>query len=144
VWHKFRAAAVKVIVTMRSVSIWLCVQGQSAEWNLYWVWDNIRARDNVIDWIRPRWFADWIVLWTRFSAPWDHPASYTIGTGSFPGENRLGRGVDHTPPSSAEVKERVQLYLYSSCVPSWQAIRRNLPVSLLPRPSDGCAVPDPV
>jgi hypothetical protein len=33
---------------------------------------------------------------------------------SFLGVERLGRGVDHPPPSSAEVKERVELYLYSS------------------------------
>ena len=38
-----------------------------------------------------------------------HPASYTMGTGSFPGVKRPGRGVDHPPPSSAEVKERVEL-----------------------------------
>ena len=37
----------------------------------------------------------------------------TMGTGSFPGIKRPGRGVDHPPPSSAEVKERVELYLYS-------------------------------
>ena len=31
-----------------------------------------------------------------------------------------GRGVAlNTPPSSAEVKERVELYLYSPCRPSW-------------------------
>ena len=41
VWHKFIAAAVKVIVTIRSVSIWLCVQGQLAELNLYGVWDTM-------------------------------------------------------------------------------------------------------
>jgi len=35
-----------------------------------------------------------------------------MGTGSFLWVNRPGRGVDHTPPSSAEVKERVELYLY--------------------------------
>ena len=28
-------------------------------------------------------------------APGDQPASYTMGTGSFPGVKRLGRGVDH-------------------------------------------------
>ena len=39
-------------------------------------------------------------------------ASYTMGTGSFPGVKRSGRGVDHPPPSSAEVKERVEIYLY--------------------------------
>jgi len=46
----------------------------------------------------------------RFSAtvqtgPGAHPASYTTGTGSFPGVKRAGRGVDHPTPSSAEVKE---------------------------------------
>jgi len=55
----------------------------------------------------------------RFSAPVQtgpgaHPASYAMGTGSFPGVKQLGRGVDHPTPSSAEVKERVKLYLYST------------------------------
>ena len=40
-------------------------------------------------------------------------SSYTMGTGSFPGVKRTGRGVDHPPPSRAEVKESVDLYLYS-------------------------------
>jgi len=35
-----------------------------------------------------------------------------MGTGSFPGIKRPGRGVDYTPISSAEVKERVELYIY--------------------------------
>jgi hypothetical protein len=55
---------------------------------------------------------------SRFSAPVQtglgaHPACYTMGTRCFPGVNRSGRGLDHPPPSSAEVKERVELYLYS-------------------------------
>jgi len=37
-----------------------------------------------------------------------------MGTGSFPGVKRLGHGIDHPPPTSAKVKERVELYLYSS------------------------------
>jgi len=50
----------------------------------------------------------------RFSAPVQtypgaQPASYTMGTGSFPGVKRPGRGDDHTPPAGAEVKERVEL-----------------------------------
>jgi len=50
----------------------------------------------------------------RFSAPVQtgpgtHPASCTRGTGSFPGVERLRRSVDHPPPSSAEVKERIEL-----------------------------------
>jgi hypothetical protein len=35
-----------------------------------------------------------------------HPSSYPMGTGgSFPGVKRPGREADHSPPSSAEVKE---------------------------------------
>jgi len=41
-----------------------------------------------------------------------------MGTGSFPGVKRPGRGVDHPPASSAEVKERAELYLYSPSGPS--------------------------
>jgi len=46
----------------------------------------------------------------RFSAPVQtgpgaHLASYMMGTGCFPGVKRPGRGVDHPPRSSAEVKE---------------------------------------
>jgi hypothetical protein len=45
-----------------------------------------------------------------------HPASYPMGTrGSFP-----VREADHSPPSSAEVKECVKLYLHSSNTPSWR------------------------
>jgi hypothetical protein len=40
-----------------------------------------------------------------------HSASCTMGTGSIPGVKRPERGVDHTLPSSVEVKERVELYL---------------------------------
>jgi hypothetical protein len=43
-----------------------------------------------------------------------HLTSYPVGTrGYFPGEKRPGREADHSPPSSAEVKECVELYLYS-------------------------------
>ena len=63
----------------------------------------------------------------KFSAlvqtgPGAHPASYTMGTGSFLGVKRLVRGIDHPPPSRAEVKERVELYLYSPSGPSWPAV----------------------
>jgi hypothetical protein len=36
-----------------------------------------------------------------------------MGARSFLGVKRPGHGVDHPPPSSAKVKERVELYLYS-------------------------------
>jgi hypothetical protein len=48
--------------------------------------------------------------------------------GLFPGgftprkETRKGRGTDHPPPSSAEVKERVELYLYSPSGHTWPVL----------------------
>jgi len=59
--------------------------------------------------IESRWGA-------RFSAPVQtcpgaHPASYTMGTGSFLGVKRPERG--HPPLSNAEVKERVELCICS-------------------------------
>ena len=60
----------------------------------------------------------------RFSAPVQagpgaHPTFYTMGTGSFPGVKRPGRGVDHPPSSSSEVEGRVKLYTCSPSGPSW-------------------------
>ena len=46
---------------------------------------------------------------------------------SFPGVKRPGRGVNHPPPSSAEVKERVEFHFYFSSVPSWLVIGQPLP-----------------
>jgi len=55
----------------------------------------------------------------RFSAPIQtgpgaHPASYTMGTRSFPGVKRPGHGIDHPSASRADVKEGVDLHLYSN------------------------------
>ena len=50
----------------------------------------------------------------------------------FPGVKRLGRGVHHPSPSSAQVKERVELYLYSPCEFSWSVLGRTLPFYLYP------------
>ena len=63
----------------------------------------------------------------RFSAhvqagPEAYPASYTMGTGSFPGGKRSGRHADHPTPSGAEVKEKVELYFYSPSGPSWPVL----------------------
>jgi hypothetical protein len=70
---------------------------------------------------------DRVQVRARFSAPvltgpGAHPATYTMGTGSFPGVKRPGRGVNHPPLFSAEVKERVELYICSPSTPSWKAI----------------------
>jgi hypothetical protein len=50
------------------------------------------------------------------------------------GVKRLGSDFNHPPPSSAEVKEGVQPYLYSPSGISWPVTGHNLPLtSYLPR-----------
>jgi hypothetical protein len=61
---------------------------------------------------------DRIPVAARFFAPVQtgsgaHPAFCTMGIGSFPGVKRPGRGVDHLHPTSSEVEEIVELYIYS-------------------------------
>jgi hypothetical protein len=67
--------------------------------------------------IESRWGA-------RFSdRPYGPPSlQYNGYRVSFLGVKRPGRDADHPPASSAEVKEKVQLYLYSSSEPSWRVI----------------------
>jgi hypothetical protein len=59
------------------------------------------------------------------TSPGAHLASCTMDTASFPGVKRPGRGVNHPPLSNAEVKNRIELYVYicSISTPSWQVIR---------------------
>jgi hypothetical protein len=75
---------------------------------LSWYNDSLRAG-------RP---GDRIPVGARFPTPIQtgpgvHPASYTKDTGSFPGIEGLGRRLDHPPASSADVKEIVELYIYT-------------------------------
>jgi len=68
--------------------------------------------------IESRWavrLSEPVQTWSRA-----HPASWVPGL--FPGVKWPGHGVDHPPLSSAEVKERVQLYLYSPFGTSWYVI----------------------
>jgi len=83
-------------------------------------------RGRYSDWLRAGRSRDRMPVGAIFSTPVQagpgaHPASYTMGTGSYPGVKRSGRGVDHPPASSVEVKERLELYLHSS-LPSWSVI----------------------
>jgi len=71
---------------------------------------------------------DQISVGERFStpvrtSPGTHPDAYTVDTSSLWGVRWPGHGINRAPPSSAKVKERVDLYLYSPSVPSWQGIR---------------------
>jgi len=40
----------------------------------------------------------------------------------FPGVKRPGRGIDPSHPSISDVKERVELYLYSASGPLWPIV----------------------
>ena len=66
---------------------------------------------------------------TRPDRPWDPPSLlYNRNRPSFPGVKQLGRGVNHPSLSRAEVKEIVELYLYSASK-SWPVLGRNLPIT---------------
>jgi hypothetical protein len=53
-----------------------------------------------------------------------------MGTGSFPGVKWPDRGVDLPTLSSAEVNEKVELYLYSSGS-SWPVLGWTLPFIII-------------
>jgi len=57
---------------------------------------------------------------TRPHWPWGPPSLLYNGYQVFP--KRLGHDIDHPSPSSAEAKERVQLYRYSPSGPSWPVL----------------------
>ena len=85
-----------------------------------WGWDSsVTATRYGLDGpgIESRWGARFAALVQ--TGPGDHPASYTIGTGSFPGVEQPGRGVYHPPSSSAEIEGRVELYICSPSGASW-------------------------
>ena len=70
---------------------------------------------------------DRIPLWARLSLPvLTDPGApnflYSRCRLSFLGIKRPGSGFDHSSPSSTEVKERVELYLYSTSGPSWPVL----------------------
>ena len=71
------------------------------------------------------------IFHTRPDRLWGPINGYRI---SFSRVKRPGRDVNHPPPSSAEVKERVELYLYSSFENSQAVLGWNLPSNFLPYP----------
>ena len=52
------------------------------------------------------------------TGPEAHPVPCTVGTGSFLGEKQLGHGADHSPLSSAEIVNGLELHLHLVSVPA--------------------------
>ena len=76
---------------------------------------------------------DWIPVGARFSArvhngPESLPASYTMNTGTSLAVKRPGPDVVYPSLSTAEVKERVELYIYTTSETSWPVLGCNLPL----------------
>jgi hypothetical protein len=56
--------------------------------------------------------------------PTQPPIQWVPGAPSL-GVKRPGREAEHSSPSSAEVKERVELHLYSPNTPSWRGAQKK-------------------
>ena len=90
-----------------------------------------RQRSRYSDSLRAGRCREPIPVRARFSAPVQigpgaHSASYTMRTGSLSRGKAAGAWRNHPPLSSAEVKERVELYFYSPSGPSWLVLGRTL------------------
>ena len=87
-------------------------------------WQHIRYSNSL----HARWSKVQIPVGMRFSAhfqtsPVAHKASYS---GSFLGVMRMRGGINHLPPPSTKVKERIQLYIYSPSGLSWPVLGWSL------------------
>ena len=76
--------------------------------------------------IESRWGRDFSASFQ--TVPGAHQSSYTMGTGSFLGGKAAGEWRWPPTPSSAGIKERIELYIYSTSEPSWSVIGWNLPL----------------
>jgi hypothetical protein len=71
--------------------------------------------------IESQWGDD--IFRTRSDRPWGpHSPLYSGCRISFQGVKRPRCGVEHPPTTSAKVKERVELYLFSPSGSSWSVI----------------------
>jgi hypothetical protein len=57
------------------------------------------------------------IFWTHPDYYWGPPSHLYNGYQVFPGGRAAGHGVDNPHPSSAKVKERIELYFYSPSGP---------------------------
>jgi hypothetical protein len=72
--------------------------------------------------IKSQWGQDFPHASRLALGPTQPPIQWVLGLSGGGGVKRPGRGVDHPPPSSAGVKERVELYLCFPSGPSWPVL----------------------
>jgi hypothetical protein len=130
----------RAVVHRRSHNVgdtWTNEYETQAEWHRKGWYRLEGRRDSVVGittTLRAGRSGDRIPVGARFSAPVQtgseaHQASYTKETRSLPVVKRPELGVDQPPPSSAEVKERVKLFLHSPSGPSWAVLGLTSPLS---------------
>jgi hypothetical protein len=92
----------------------------------------LRGQDRVVT-IATRYGLDGPGIESRWWRDFPHPSRLALRFMQPPIRwirvNHWGKAVGAwrlAPPSSADVKERVQLYIYAPSVSSWQIIGRNL------------------
>jgi hypothetical protein len=90
--------------------------------------------DNSLHWRRPTVLCVWPdrisvggeIFYTCPDRPWGPPSLLYNGYRVFPGGKAAGAWRWPPTLSSAQVKERVELYLYSTSGPSWPCYRLNI------------------
>jgi hypothetical protein len=88
----------------------MCKQGRSIVWfGMCMLVCGLGSSVGIATELRAGWSGDLIPVGARFFAHVQtsaeaHPASCTMGTGSFSGVKRPGHDADHPPPSSAKVE----------------------------------------
>jgi hypothetical protein len=88
----------------------------------YRVYCNVLGQDSVVG-TAIRYGMDGPGVESQLGRGFPHPSRPALGPTQPPIQWVL---VHSPPPNSAEVKERVQVYLYSSSVPSWHVIGRTV------------------
>ena len=120
--HLLQHNLVKVRLTMLRTLSRHCIEHYKLS-DVYLIYGEPGYVSRYSDSLQARRSGDRIPVGARFSAPVQtgpgaHPASYTMGTGSFPGVKRPGRDVDH-PPHLAPKSKKEQS---SPSGPSWSVI----------------------
>ena len=81
----------------------------------------------------------WVIRgWIRAEGLWSTQPPVKSAPSLFPGVKRPGRGLDHPFPSSTEVKDKVELYIYFPSRPSWHVLDGTLTIYFIQNLIEEC------